>query len=76
MGRKNIAKNTKEQFLYERKKQRELMQKITSICQNCEIYKEHLKNKHHKEVANKCAKECNLISSVQEEAKEFIQAIK
>jgi len=61
MGRRVSEKKTKEQFLYERRKQLEIMEGISSICKGCDIYKELRKTKAHKEVSNTCAKECKLL---------------
>ncbi|MES5929822.1 hypothetical protein QCI77_28215 [Bacillus cereus group sp. MG9] len=76
MGRKVDRKKSKEQFLYERKKQLEIMEGISSICKGCDIYNELKKTKSHKEVANTCAKNCKLINSLQEETKIFLEAIR
>jgi hypothetical protein len=76
MGRRVSEKKTKEQFLYERRKQLEIMEGISSICKGCDIYKELRKTKAHKEVSNTCAKECKLISSVQKETKLFLETIR
>ncbi|MGG2134604.1 hypothetical protein AB1284_25350 [Bacillus sp. S2(2024)] len=76
MGRKYRGKKTKEQFLFERKKQLEIMEGITCICKGCDKYNELKKTKSHKEVANACAKNCKLINSLQEETKQFLEAIR
>ena len=60
MGRKVDRKKSKEQFLYERKKQLEIMEGISSICKGCDIYNELKKTKSHKEVANTCARDCEI----------------
>ncbi|QQN86428.1 hypothetical protein [Bacillus toyonensis] len=76
MGRKVDRKKSKEQFLYERKKQLEIMESISSICKGCDIYNELKKTKSRKEVANTCAKGCNLINSLQEETKIFLETLR
>lgn len=45
MGRRVSDKKTKEQFLYERRRQLEIMEGISSICKGCDIYKELRKRK-------------------------------
>ncbi|HDR7635517.1 MULTISPECIES: hypothetical protein [Bacillus] len=75
MGRRVSEKKTKEQFLYERRRQLEIMEGISSICKGCDIYIELRKTKAHKEVANTCARNCKLISNVQKETKMFLETI-
>lgn len=52
------------------------MESISSICKGCDIYNELKKTKSHKEVANTCAKDCNLINSLQEETKIFLETLR
>ncbi|MGQ0514222.1 hypothetical protein ACT453_14615, partial [Bacillus sp. D-CC] len=65
MGRRVNGKKTKEQFLYERRRQLEIMEGISSICKGCDTYIELRKTKAHKEVANTCARNCNLLINLQ-----------
>lgn len=50
MGRRVSEKKTKEQFLYERRRQLEIMEGISSICKGCDIYIELRKRKHIKKL--------------------------
>ncbi|PFF12210.1 hypothetical protein CN324_30260 [Bacillus anthracis] len=76
MGRRVNEKKTKEQFLYERRRQLEIMEGISSICKGCDTYIELRKTKAPKEVANTCARNCKLISKLQKETKMFLEAIR
>jgi hypothetical protein len=77
MGRRVSEKKKKEQFLYERRRQLEIMEGIlVASAKGCDIYIELRKTKALKEVANTCARNCKLISNVQKEKKMFLETIR